>query len=354
MNIDRGEPKNISRRKAMILGSSAMTASCVISNADNHEIKKSEIVRPPTGKDILLSVKLGMIAKKLNGQDLTLTQRLQMAADAGLDGVDFDEAGAHTEEAARMAVQESGVFVHNAINHAHWGKRLTSPNKTDRETAKNNIKHCIRVSHAAGGNGVLIVVGAGGHTVEDSEPKFGLAVTGIVHPEKIWRNVGALPGDELILTKPIGSGVLFNAKLKDKVSKNAFDSCIGNVTTLNKQAAEIFLSYDVHAATDITGFGLAGHGLEMAQGSDASLHINLDAVPVMDEAYKMYELGISTGVNKHNRAKVMPSIHFSDSAKTEKREILFDPQTSGGLLVSLPKEQAKDCLLYTSPSPRDS
>ena len=162
MNIDRGEPKNISRRKAMILGSSAMTASCVISNADNHEIKKSEIVRPPTGKGILLSVKLGMIAKKLNGQDLTLTQRLQMAADAGLDGVDFDEAGAHTEEAARKAVQESGVFVHNAINHSHWGKRLTSPNKTDRETAKNNIKHCIRVSHAAGGNGVLIVVGAGG------------------------------------------------------------------------------------------------------------------------------------------------------------------------------------------------
>ena len=167
MNIDRGEPKNISRRKAMILGSSAMTASCVISNADNHEIKKSEIVRPPTGKGILLSVKLGMIAKKLNGQELTLTQRLQMAADAGLDGVDFDEAGAHTEEAARKAVQESGVFVHNAINHAHWGKRLTSPNKTDRETAKSNIKHCIRVSHAAGGNGVLIVVGAGGDGAEE-------------------------------------------------------------------------------------------------------------------------------------------------------------------------------------------
>ena len=134
---------------------------------------------------------------------------------------------------------------------------------------------------------------AGGHTVEDSEPKFGLAVTGVVHPEEIWRNIGVRPGDALILTKPIGSGVIFNANLKGKVSEKAFNSCIQTVTTLNKQAAEIFLNYDVHAATDITGFGLAGHGLEMAQGSEASIHINLDEVPVMDEAYKMYELGLS-------------------------------------------------------------
>ena len=229
--------------------------------------------------------------------------------------------------------------------YAMGGKPVTCLNLVNFPDGKLPTEHLHRIIEGAldkiTESGAVL---AGGHTVDDSEPKFGLAVTGIVHPEKIWRNVGALPGDELILTKPIGSGVLFNAKLKDKVSKNAFDSCIGNVTTLNKQAAEIFLSYDVHAATDITGFGLAGHGLEMAQGSDASLYINLDAVPVMDEAYKMYELGISTGVNKHNRAKVMPSIHFNDSAKTEKREILFDPQTSGGLLVSLPKDQAKEAI----------
>ena len=229
--------------------------------------------------------------------------------------------------------------------YAMGGKPVTCLNLVNFPDGKLPTEHLHRIIEGAldkiTESGAVL---AGGHTVEDSEPKFGLAVTGIVHPEKIWRNVGALPGDELILTKPIGSGVLFNANLKGKVSKNAFDSCIGNVTTLNKQAAEIFLSYDVHAATDITGFGLAGHGLEMALGSDSSLHINLDAVPVMDEAYKMYELGISTGVNKHNRAKVMPSIHFNDSAKTEKREILFDPQTSGGLLVSLPKNQAKEAI----------
>jgi len=185
---------------------------------------------------------------------------------------------------------------------------------------------------------------AGGHTVDDEEPKFGLSVTGVVHPDKIWRNIGALPGDSLILTKPIGSGVIFNAKLKDKVSENAFNSCIKTVTTLNRKAAEIFTNFDVHAATDITGFGLAGHGLEMAQGSDASIHINLNSVPVMDEAYKMYELGVSTGVNKHNRAKTIPSMQFENSAKKEMREILFDPQTSGGLLVSLPTSQANDAL----------
>ena len=167
MNTHKTELKEISRRKAMVLGSSALASTCAIALGDNHKTKKSEIVRPPTDKGILLSVKLGMIAKEVKGEALSLTQRLEMAADAGLDGVDFDQAGAHTEEAARVAVQQSGVFVHNAINHAHWGKRLTSPNEADREISKKNIEHCIRLSHAAGGNGVLIVVGAGGDGAED-------------------------------------------------------------------------------------------------------------------------------------------------------------------------------------------
>ncbi|MDB4737960.1 selenide, water dikinase SelD [Verrucomicrobiales bacterium] len=185
---------------------------------------------------------------------------------------------------------------------------------------------------------------AGGHTVEDSEPKFGLSVTGVVHPKKIWRNVGARPGDALILTKPIGTGVIFNANLKGKVSDEAFDSCINTVISLNKSAAEVFANFEIHAATDITGFGLAGHGLEMAQGSESSLHLDLNSVPVMEEAYQMYEAGITTGVNKHNRKKTIPHIRFEDSAIESKREILFDPQTSGGLFVALPAEQAKEAL----------
>ena len=284
-------------------------------------------------------------------EDPNLLVEFDTSDDAGVYKLNEEIAIINTADYITPPVNDPYIYgqiaAANSISdvYAMGGKPVTCLNLVNFPDGKLPTEHLHRIIEGAldkiTESGAVL---AGGHTVEDSEPKFGLAVTGIVHPEKIWRNVGALPGDELIITKPIGSGVLFNANLKDKVSKNAFDSCIRNVTTLNKQAAEIFLSYDVHAATDITGFGLAGHGLEMAQGSDASLHINLDAVPVMDEAYKMYELGISTGVNKHNRAKVMPSIHFNDSAKTEKREILFDPQTSGGLLVSLPKDQAKEAI----------
>lgn len=119
------------------------------------------LIVPPEGKRILLSCKLGMIAKQDAGRDLTIVERLQLAAQAGFDGVDFDEAGNFTPEQARAAVQESGVFVHNAINHAHWGQRLTSAKEEERLTGRNNIAHCLRVSHAAGGSGVLIVVGRG-------------------------------------------------------------------------------------------------------------------------------------------------------------------------------------------------
>ena len=183
---------------------------------------------------------------------------------------------------------------------------------------------------------------AGGHTVEDEEPKFGLAVTGVVHPEKIWRNIGARAGDALILTKPVGTGVMFNAQLKGKLhDDDAFASCIEMVKTLNRTAAEIFAKFEVHAATDITGFGFAGHAMEMAQGSEAALHIELAALPTIPRALDMYAAGVKTGVNAPNRAKVAPHLRFDASAEEEKREILFDPQTSGGLLVALPEAQAE-------------
>ncbi len=119
------------------------------------------IVRPPADKPLLLACKLGMIDKEANGKPLSLVQRLRMAADAGFDGVDFDQAGEWTEEEARAAVKESGVFVHNAINHAHWKQRLTSATDAERAQGRANIEHCLRVSHAAGGSGVLIVIGQG-------------------------------------------------------------------------------------------------------------------------------------------------------------------------------------------------
>jgi selenide,water dikinase len=185
---------------------------------------------------------------------------------------------------------------------------------------------------------------AGGHTIEDDEPKFGLSVTGLVHPEAYWANAGAQPGDGLVLTKPIGSGVLFNANLKGLVSAQALDSCVEILTTLNKVAAETFEQFDVHAATDVTGFGLAGHGLEMARGSNVTLRIAVADLPVMQEALTAYGNGITTGVNASVWQLVDAHIAFERELSHAEREILVDPQTSGGLLVAVPGEQVEAAL----------
>ena len=128
---------------------------------DSQPRDDSGIVRPPEGKTILLSCKLGMITREQDGKPLSLTDRLRLAGDAGFDGVDLDQAADYTPAQAREAVTQSGVFVHNAINHAHWSQRLTSSEESERSTGLANIEHCIRVSQAAGGNGVLIVIGRG-------------------------------------------------------------------------------------------------------------------------------------------------------------------------------------------------
>ena len=183
---------------------------------------------------------------------------------------------------------------------------------------------------------------AGGHSVEDDEPKFGLSVLGLVHPKKVWRNGGARKGDALVLTKPLGSGVLFNANLKKWVSPGAMQACVDALIHLNKGAAEAMKAFDIHAVTDITGFGLAGHAMEMAKASGAELSMRMDALPVMDEAFAMYQKGMSTGVNRFNEQLVRQHLRFDTSFPDWKKQIVFDPQTSGGLLAALPAEQAED------------
>lgn len=180
---------------------------------------------------------------------------------------------------------------------------------------------------------------AGGHSIEDDEPKFGLAVTGLVHPDKYWTNSGARAGDILILTKPLGSGVLFNANLKKWVSDKAMDRCVRTLATLNKAAADTLKKFAVHAVTDVTGFALAGHALEMARGSGVCVKIEVDALPVMGEALEMYEKGMSTGTNVHNRQLVQGHLRLDAKLPPWHEEILFDPQTSGGLLAAVPGPQ---------------
>lgn len=185
---------------------------------------------------------------------------------------------------------------------------------------------------------------AGGHSIEDEEPKFGLAVTGVVHPDKFWTNRGARPEDVLILTKPIGSGVLFNANLKKWVSKKAMDACVATISTLNRTAAEVMADFDIHAATDITGFGLSGHCFEMAKASNVCLEIEVARLPVMDEALAVYKKGMRTGVNSYNRQMVGKYMRFEADLPTWHQEIVFDPQTSGGLLVAVSEAQGEDLI----------
>jgi selenide,water dikinase len=184
----------------------------------------------------------------------------------------------------------------------------------------------------------------GGHSTEDEEPKFGLAVTGVVHPNRIWRNSTAQVGDQLILTKPLGSGVLFNANLKGWVSRQAMDECLNTLITLNKKAAAILSAFDVHAATDVTGFGMAGHSLEMARGAGHTFEIQIDQLPVMREALSMYERGMTTGVNTANRMLVGKDTRFVQDIPPWHQEIVMDPQTSGGLLVAVEPGQAEAAL----------
>ena len=185
---------------------------------------------------------------------------------------------------------------------------------------------------------------AGGHTIDDDEPKFGLAVTGIVHPRKYWSTRGARPGDVVILTKPIGSGVLFNANIKKWVSDEAMKECIALLTTLNRKAAEVAAGFEVHAATDITGFGLAGHCYEMVKGSQVAMEFSMDRIPLIKEALEMYKKGVTTGVNNFNRELVAGAIRFEKDLPPWHKEIVYDPQTSGGLLVSVPKSQGEALL----------
>ena len=181
---------------------------------------------------------------------------------------------------------------------------------------------------------------AGGHSVDDNEPKYGLAVTGQVHPERILTNRGCRAGDALILTKPLGTGVLFNANRSGKLPYRELEAILPQVAALNDKAIEAALNFTVHACTDITGFGILGHSLEMIQGLEVQIEINYDQLPFHPNALQMYQKGESTGSNKANRQLANGFWEEARTLSREEVELLFDPQTSGGLLLSVPEAEA--------------
>jgi selenide,water dikinase len=181
---------------------------------------------------------------------------------------------------------------------------------------------------------------AGGHSVDDNEPKYGLAVTGVVHPNRILTNCGAKDGDALVLTKPLGTGVLFNACRSGKLPWQDLKPILPQVASLNKKAMEIALNFDVHACTDITGFGIIGHTLEIAKGSGVQINLFYDKLPFYPNALHMYRRGETTGSNKANRKLAEGLFKKIRKLSDAEEELLFDPQTSGGLLLSVPSSEA--------------
>ena len=176
----------------------------------------------------------------------------------------------------------------------------------------------------------------GGHTIKDREPKYGLAVTGLAHPDRVLTNAGARPGDALVLTKPIGSGVITTAAKLDRADPDVVASAIRHMSTLNKDASEAALAVGVHACVDVTGFGLLGHLRKMAQQSGVSARLSIAAVPLMKGATALsIGQGIAPGGAKSNRTYHEEGVELARGAGEEMLDLLYDPQTSGGLLLAV-------------------
>ena len=187
---------------------------------------------------------------------------------------------------------------------------------------------------------------AGGHSVDDAEPKYGLSVTGTIHPDHMTTNAGARPGDVLILTKPLGTGILATAAKQDALDEETLAIVIQTMATLNRAAAEamrvvgIGKDAPIHAATDITGFGLLGHLSHVARASGATLEINASAVPLLPRAPELANAGYTTGGGDANAAYLASLAVFADSIPTDLRDVLVDPQTSGGLCIAVRPDSA--------------
>lgn len=235
------------------------------------------------------------------------------------------------------------VAAANALSdvYAMGGKPLTALNLVMFPTKKLDasiLKEILR-----GGSEKVSEAGAsiaGGHSVDDNEPKYGLAVTGVIHPDRILTNCGAEEGDALILTKPLGTGVLFNACRSKKLPWRELEGILPQVAFLNKRAIEIALNFNIHACTDITGFGIIGHTLEMAKGSGVGINVFYDRLPFYPNALLMYRRGETTGSNKANRKLSEGFFENKRDLSRDEEELLFDPQTSGGLLLSVPSAEA--------------
>ena len=197
----------------------------------------------------------------------------------------------------------------------------------------------------AGGMDKIREAGAalcGGHTVQDSEIKYGLAVTGLVHPERFWRNSGAQEGDAILLTKPLGMGTISTALKRELVASDGdvVLRAMQVMAMLNSSVTEALAELTVHAATDVTGFGLIGHAIEMAEGAGLALEIDAAAVPIFDSAHELAAKGALSGGSKRGRATYGDRVHAGAGVDETRVRLFYDAETSGGLLVAVPADEA--------------
>ena len=181
--------------------------------------------------------------------------------------------------------------------------------------------------------GVSVV---GGHSIDDAEPKVGYAVVGLVHPARIWRNVGARPGDAIVLTKPLGTGIISTAIKQAKAPERAVTAAIRCMATLNRAAAEAAATVPVHAVTDVTGFGLLGHLQEMSQGSKVRVRLHAGRIPLLPDVVALAEAGLIPGGTRRNLRAVAGAVQWDAGISETMRFVIGDAQTSGGLLVATP------------------
>ncbi|TWT05277.1 selenide, water dikinase SelD [Planococcus sp. CPCC 101016] len=282
-----------------------------------------------------------------NVDDPNLLVGLETADDAGVYKINDETALVQTLDFFTPIVDDAYMFgqigAANALSdvYAMGGKPLTVMNIV--AFPINTLDKSILADILAGASDKVKESGAtlvGGHSIDDQEPKFGLSVTGTIHPDRIRSNAGAKPGDRLILTKPIGVGILTTAIKQGILEKEDLDEVMNVMATLNKTAAEVMEKYTVNACTDVTGFGLLGHTMEIAKGGNVGVTVINQNVPVLSRAKELAEQNIIPGGTRKNRQWLADDIDYANDISEIDQLILCDAVTSGGLLISVPEAEA--------------
>jgi selenide, water dikinase len=281
--------------------------------------------------------------------DPRLLTGYEHAEDAGVYKISDDLALVQTLDFFTPTVDDPYIFgqiaATNALNdiYAMGGKPLTAMNivcfpikSMDKSVLREVLRGGLNKMHEAG---VLLM---GGHSVEDNEIKYGLSVTGAIHPDKVLFNRGSKPGDKLILTKPLGTGIISTALKADAVHDSLLQKSIACMTELNKKASELMIAAgNIHSCTDITGFGFLGHACETVEGSDVGLRILSSAIPILEGVRELVETGYIPGGLYRNRDFRIAQVEKAPSCPDWIFDVCFDPQTAGGLFFSLPAAKAQ-------------